>query len=203
MKGLGRVYLRGSVYWIEYWHRGRGNRESSRSDKESVARKLLTKRLGEIGSGQFVGPAEEKLTFEEMAADLVNDYRANDQDVEAVKYPIARLRKSFGFDKAFDITTDRIRQHIAKSQEAGAANGTINRDLAALKSLFALALEANKLSRKPHIPSLEENNARQGFLDHGSFLTLRENLPDHLKDPVTFFVPVRLARERNAGAGMA
>jgi integrase len=151
-----------------------------------VAKRLLKKRLGEIGSGQFIGPTEEKVTFEEMASDLLNHYRANEQDTEAVKYPIARLRKSFGFDKAIDITTDRIRQHIAKNQEAGAANGTINRDLAALKRMFSLALQANKLSRKPHIPTLEENNARQGFLDHGSFFALRENLPDHLKDPVTF-----------------
>ena len=52
--------------------------------------------------------------------------------------------------------------------------------------MFSLALQANKLSRKPHIPTLEETNARQGFLDHGSFLALRENLPDQLKDPVTF-----------------
>jgi hypothetical protein len=47
--------------------------------------------------------------------------------------------------------------------------------------MFSLALQANKLSRKPHIPTLEETNARQGFLDHGSFLALRENLPDQLK----------------------
>lgn len=186
MKGLGRVYLRGSIYWIEYWHRGKGYWESSHSDKDTIAKRLLKKRLGEIGSGQFIGATEEKITFERIADDLLNHYRANDQDAEAVKYPIARLRKSFGFDKALDITTDRIRQHIARSQSAGAANATINRDLAALKRMFSLALQANKLSRRPHIPTLEENNARQGFLDHGSFLALRENLPDHLKDPVSF-----------------
>jgi integrase len=33
---------------------------------------------------------------------------------------------------------------------------------------------------------LEENNARQGFLDHAGFLSLREVLPAYLKDPVTF-----------------
>lgn len=186
MKGFGRIYLRGSIYWIEYWHRGKGYRESSHSDKDTVARRLLKKRLGEIASGQFIGPTEERVTFEEMANDLLNHYRANDQDAEAVKYPIARLRNSFGFDKTIDITTDRIRQHIAKSQDAGAANATINRDLAALKRMFSLALQANKVSHKPHIPTLEENNARQVFLDHGSFLALREKLPDHLKDPVTF-----------------
>lgn len=52
--------------------------------------------------------------------------------------------------------------------------------------MFSLAVQAGKLSSKPYIPALEENNARQGFLDHGSFLTLREHLPDYLKDPITF-----------------
>jgi len=34
---------------------------------------------------------------------------------------------------------------------------------------------------------LEENNARQGFVDHSVFLTVREHLPAYLKDPITFF----------------
>src|SRR5262252_7675629 len=38
----------------------------------------------------------------------------------------------------------------------------------------------------PHVPMLEENNARQGFVDHSVFLKLREHLPAYLKDPTTF-----------------
>jgi integrase len=33
---------------------------------------------------------------------------------------------------------------------------------------------------------LEEQNARQGFVDHASFLALREALPEWLQDPVGF-----------------
>src|SRR5215831_7340585 len=44
MKGMGRVYKRGNVYWIEYWHRGKQYRESSKSSKESDAWKLLRRR---------------------------------------------------------------------------------------------------------------------------------------------------------------
>ena len=79
-----------------------------------------------------------------------------------------------------------MKAHIARRQEAGASNATINRELAALKRMFSLAVQAGKLSSKPYIPTLEENNARQGFLDHGSFLALRDGLPEYLKDPVTF-----------------
>ena len=40
--------------------------------------------------------------------------------------------------------------------------------------------------RKPFIPMLEENSPRQGFVEHGEFLGLREALPEHLRDPITF-----------------
>lgn len=186
MRGMGRIFQRGSVYHIGYFHRGREYRESSHSEKEAVARRLLKKRLGEIGTGKLIGPSEEKVTFDEMAQDLIRDYQTNGRKVSAVQFPISRLTKSFGFDKALDITTDRIRKHIANRQEERAANATINRELAALKRMFSLAIEACKLSRKPHIPTLEENNARQGFLDHAAFLALSDNLPEHLKDPVSF-----------------
>src|SRR5262245_65944437 len=46
--------------------------------------------------------------------------------------------------------------------------------------MFALAVQAGKLSTRPFIPTLEENNARQGFLDHGSFLAVKDRLPDAL-----------------------
>jgi hypothetical protein len=79
-----------------------------------------------------------------------------------------------------DITTDRINAHTGKRQDSGAKNATINRELAALKRMFSLAIQAGKLSSKPYIPTLEENNARQGFLSYGSFLSLRAALPLHI-----------------------
>ena len=187
MRGLGRIFKRGSVYWISYYHRGKEYRESSESESESQARKLLKKRLGEMGSGKLIGPVEERVTFEEMTEDLLRDYQVNKRKaVKIIEYPIKHLRKSFALDKAIDLTTDRINTHIERRQQEGAKNATINRELAALKRMFSLAVQAGKLSYKPYIPALEENNARQGFVDHGTFLVLRENLPDHLKDPVSF-----------------
>jgi integrase len=143
--------------------------------------------LGEIGSGKLVGPVEERVTFEEMAGDLLRDYEVNGRKaLKVIEYPIRHLRESFAMYKAVDLTTDRINAHISRRQREMAKNATINRELAALKRMFSLAVQAGKLSSKPYIPTLEENNARQGFLDHGSFLVLRENLTDRLKDPVTF-----------------
>jgi hypothetical protein len=60
--------------------------------------------------------------------------------------------------------------------------------------MISLAVQAGKLSSKLYIPALEKNNARQGFLDHVSFLRLRKHLPDYLQDPMTF---LGLAGERD------
>ena len=181
-RGLGRLFQRGEVWWIAYSHRGKEFRESTHSMSESQATRLLKKRLGEIGRGKLIGPTEERVTFETMAEDLLNDYTTNEKrSVRSAKLSIRHLEKFFGLDRALDITTDRVRSYIASRQRAeeegekGASNASINRELSALKRMFSLALNAGKISSKPHVPMLEEHNARQGFLDHAGFLALRDD----------------------------
>jgi site-specific recombinase XerD len=58
------------------------------------------------------------------------------------------------------ITTADVRAYVADRQEKGYANGTINRELSALKRMFTLAIQAGKLLQKPHIPMLVERNVR-------------------------------------------
>ena len=55
-----------------------------------------------------------------------------------------------------------------------------------LKRMFSLIVQDGRLSHAPHIPSLQESNTRQGFVDHAEFIALRDNLPVSLRDPVTF-----------------
>ncbi len=187
MRGMGRIFKRGSIYWIAYCYRGKEHRESSRSDSEGQARKLLKRRLGEVGTGRLVGPSEERLTFEDLAKMLLTDYEINGKrSVESVRLSFRHLGDFFGLDRALDITADKIARYVRARQQESAANGSINRELAALKRAFTLATRAGKLGSGPYIPLLEENNSRRGFLDHGGFLALRDGLPAHLKDPVTF-----------------
>jgi hypothetical protein len=177
MRGMGRIFKRGSVYWIAYSYRNKEYRESSQSESESQARKLLKKRIGEAGTGQFLGPHEERVTFEDMAKALLTDYEINKlRSIRSLKLSIKHLKARFGLERAIDITTEKIKKYIADRQRE--ANGSINRELAALKRMFKLALESGRLRYAPYIQLLEENNARQGFLDHGVFLTLRDRLPE-------------------------
>jgi integrase len=86
------------------------------------------------------------------------------------------------------ITSPAINHYIEKRLEEGAENGTVNRELAALKRMFNLGAQQTppKVDRVPHIAMLKENNVRQGFFESGDFPKMREHLPDYLKGFVTF-----------------
>lgn len=53
---------------------------------------------------------------------------------------------------------DQIKRFTAARQAEGAANGSINRELAFLKRAYNLGIEAEMIVRKPNIPQLKENN---------------------------------------------
>ena len=163
----------------------------------------MKRRIQDLGRG-IVGTEEEKVTFEALVDDLRTNYKVNEKrSLDSIELSIRHLSDFFAGDKARHITTDRVTKYQAKRQGEGAANASINRELSALKRAFSLAIKAGKLFHRPHIPMLEENNARQGFLDHGGFLALRNELPDYLKDPVSFLYRQRLAIRRNEVTGVA
>ena len=180
------VWYENPIWWIAYYHRGKEYRESSESESDAQALKRLKERVKQLGRGTII-PIEEKVTFESMAKDLLYDYEINAKRSScSARLSISHLSQYFGLDKALDITTDRVRSYISQRQKEDASNTSINRELSALKRMFALAVQAGKLSTRPFIPTLEENNARQGFLDHGSFLAVKDRLPDALKDALSF-----------------
>ncbi|MFQ5668676.1 MAG: tyrosine-type recombinase/integrase [Candidatus Binatia bacterium] len=184
---MGRVFQRGHTFWIAYWHRGKEYRESAHTPHERPARTLLKQRLGECGRGTLIGPTAERVEFDALMADLIREYEVNGKrSIRSLRLSVRHLRAVFAGDRALDITTDRVRAYIAERRGEGASNASINRELSALRRAFTLAVQAGTLPGRPHIPMLEEHNARQGFLDHASFLALRAALPAYLQDPVTF-----------------
>ena len=92
----------------------------------------------------------------------------------------------FGFDRAVDITPDRVKAYQAYRLNEKGAPATINREVACLGKMLTLALEAGKLSRRPKFKLLQGEKVREGFIDHGQFLILHDKLPDGLKSLIEF-----------------
>jgi integrase len=186
-RGDGGVYLRGRIWWVTYSNNGEKVCESSGSDKEAEARKLLKRRMGELVTGYFIGPDAERVTVGELADDVVTDYKVNEQDsLDKAERSATRLKEFFGNTKAHALKGDSIKRFIAQRQTEGAANATINRELALLKRAYNLGIEAEKIVRKPYIPQLKEDNIRSGFFEYAEFVAVRGACPDYLKPVVTF-----------------
>jgi integrase len=186
---MGTIYRRKSMYWIKYYRNGKSYYESSHSDKKEAAKRLLQKREGEIAKGELPGIRFDKIRFDELAEDFLTEYRINRKKTLVKAVCSAKLLKEvFGGMRVTEITTTRIREYVDKRMAEGVSNATINRELAALKRMFHLAIQCTppKVGQVPYVPMLKESNTRKGFFEHDEFLALREALSCHLKPLVTF-----------------
>jgi hypothetical protein len=158
---------------------------------------LDVERLRTAGRPDFVGPAAERVTFDDLARIYLDDYRVNGKrSLRDAQRNVETLRATFGDWKALDITTDHITAYTGRrltpmQMPAGPSRkavrpATVNRELCALKRMFALAMRAGKLASRPHVPLLAEENAREGFLEPADFAVLRSHLPPWLADAATF-----------------
>jgi integrase len=198
-RGLGRIFQstykdpktgkrkRTKIFWIQYNHQGRRYRESSHSTKRLDALRLLNRRRAEIGQGRLVGPDAEKTTFEELAAMLIDDYVINGRrSIERARASVKRLREFFGHARAIDITADRAKAYIRNRQEAGAAGGTIQNELAALKRMLNLGYKADKVLRPPRFDPFVVRNTRTGFFEETEYQAVLARLPEHLQPLISF-----------------
>ncbi len=182
--GTGSLYLQGRRWYIQYYSNGKMFQESSRSTVKRVAEELLKQRLAQIQTGHFRGVRQDRITFEELAADLLADYRLKRRrslrDAEARLR--LHLRPFFGHLRALDVTTNLIHRYIEKRRGEGAADGTVAQELCLLKRMFNLGRQTTprKVAETPYIPMPGQNNVRIGFIEHEQYRCLRDALPDYL-----------------------
>src|SRR5215470_7539399 len=176
------IRLRGRIWWIQFQHRGKTFRESSKSTRRREAEALYKRRMAEIGRGRLIGPNAEKTTYEDLEQMLRDHYRTNGlRSFARVEDALHHLAGFFSRALALEITADRVLRYIAHRQEEKAANATINRELAALRRMFILGERSEKVMKRPHISLLQEGNARKGFLEPDQFRAVIAELPEDLR----------------------
>jgi integrase len=184
---MGSLYRRGEIWWIKYYRNGRPIRESAGTTKESEAKRFLKLREGQVAQGTRLIPRAEQLRFEEIAEDFLADYRVNGKrSLEKAERSIRHLSRVFAGWRAMDLTTSDVKRYIAQRQDDGVSCASINRELAALRRMFNLAVQAEKLPSKPYIPLLDEDNIRTGFLNAEAFSSVLKHLPAYLQPIATF-----------------
>jgi integrase len=209
---FGYIYKRGATYWIRYSVGGRRYRESSGSTKIEKAEKLLARREAELSVGHLVTPAAKRFAFRDLAELLRNDYRVQGRRTLTVQVvngketfggtlaaSLAHLTAFFGASPALGITSDRVTAYERQRLEAGAARATINKELAALRRAFNLAVKAKRLplSAKPAISTPKPANARHGFFEPEDFAAVLAELPAPLRPlfQVAYWTGWRVADE--------
>jgi integrase len=177
-----------AIIWMKYRDAlGVLRREASQTDKPQEARRLLKQREGASVEGRLVVPRADRVTVAELAENLRADYKAHGRkSADRLEFSLAHLLPVFGPRKAITLSNADVTAYRVQRQTAGAAAATINRELAALKRMFSLAVKGERLQRMPYIEMLKENNARRGFFERDQFEAVRAYLPAYAQPAATF-----------------
>jgi integrase len=183
-RGTGSKVLRGRIWWVKYSYKGCPVWESTHSTVEAEADRLLRRRLGEIETGgkPFT---RTKVTVEALVNLVVSDYRIRKlKDLEITEYRANKhVIRLVGKVKVERFGTYNVNEYIETRRKEGAQDTTINRELSIIRRGFRLGEQHDPpmVGKCPHIPKLEEDNVRQGFLEAEQYRALREALPEHLR----------------------
>jgi integrase len=186
---MGCIYRRGKTYWIKYYRNGKQFAESTHTDKMEIAKRILKTREGEIAEGKMPGICFDRVSFDEVALDLITDYRINKRkSQERAAFAVKHLTSFFGGMRVVNITTASVKDYIEKQMQSGLSNASINRELSALKRMLHLGVRCTppKVGHMPYIPMLKESNTRKGFFEYKDFASLRSDLPAYLQPVITF-----------------
>jgi integrase len=179
-----------ATFYLQYSVPGRGQvREPTGTADKRVAEQMRATREAQLTLGQDVDARADKVTFEELAEGLLNDYRTNGlRSLDRVEDALTHLRLVFGGWRARAITAAQVVRYVGLRQAADPkpANATINRELAALKRMFRLALRSWTGLLVPHIALLREHNVRTGFFEREAFDAVHRHLPVYAQ-PVAVF----------------
>jgi integrase len=166
-RGFGHLYRRGRTWWIK-WSDANGRRHfrSSGSRDRGVAAAMLRDHVAQRDRGMPVLPDPRRVSVDMLLDGLLAEYRTNGRrSVGRAELSCAHLLRYFGGRSAAGVTGADITRYADLRLKEKAAPATVNRELAALRRAYRLAVRQGLLLLAPPITTLREDNVRTGFLD--------------------------------------
>ena len=200
-RGNGSIFRRAGAktYTIRWYDDGVRREESTGSRDFMQAKRLLAMRQGSVARGEQPEPKMGTLRFDEAIDAVLKDYQVMGKRSLGHAERRYRLHLSpyFGRKKMKAISADTIRAYQVHRQDEGAANATINREIALVRRAFTLAQADRLVNWIPDMELLPESEPRQGIIEPHQFDKIIENLPEPLRGPVrlTYFCGWRIESE--------
>ena len=188
MRGNGRVFQRGSIWWIAYYDNGREHRESSGSRDKKDAVRRLRQRLGEVAAGALHAPQRPgRVVLMRELFDLAEQhYWLGNRLTPTNRSCLGRLRRRFGAYTVQGCTGVAISHYMADRLRAGRTPETVNRDMNVLRVAFRLGYQHDLVAKLPVIKKLPELTVRNEFFSRAEIDALLPCLPEYLRDVVLF-----------------
>ena len=190
MKGNGRIFKRGEIWWVAYYHEGREYRESSKSRERKEAVRLLRQRVGEVSAGVVQGrrvhrgTRARRVRMLDLFDLLEHHYQINNCTSRMNGYSLKRLRRRFAGYTVQTCTSLAVIHYIADMLRQGRKAPTINREIAVLRSAFRLGYRHDLVARVPAIKLLPDGAVRNEFFTREEIEALLPCLPGYLRDVV-------------------
>lgn len=178
----------GKTWWIRYYVNGKRFAESAETTKRHEAKALLARREGAKANGEPVSPLGQRYTVREALDVLEAFYEVNGRrSLPSLKRRVKlHLVPQLGNVRLARLGPAEVLSYQQHRLREGAAAGTVNRELAALKKAITLAVKAQVIHRKPVIDLLAENNVRTGFYTDEDVAAISRELPEHLRSLFKF-----------------
>ena len=146
----GSLVLRRNVWWARYYHEGKRIQESTKQTDRAKAEKFLRANCG-MGYSAIIPPEVRHTTFDDLVGRLRAEHTRKGNRPRFNGQLRGDLSAAFHGMPVSRIDADAVDAYADERLAEGATAATVNRELAALRRAFRLAMEKGGLPTMPKI----------------------------------------------------